>query len=88
MRQTLVVLLALAASGINAFQPNTPKFMPPAREAPIKEAATASFDDFLLENTAIPTDNTITAARKCGFCMGASNVDIFFHKISRSNMLP
>ena len=49
-------------------QPAPPQ--PVLREATIVNAEEATFFDVGLDDASIPFDDGITAARKCGFCMG------------------
>ena len=60
------LLLAAAYGFLN--QPAPPQ--PVLREATIVNAEEATFFDVGLDDASIPFDDGITAARKCGFCMG------------------
>ena len=60
------LLLAAAYGFLN--QPAPPQ--PVLREATIINAEEATFFDVGLDDASIPFDDGITAARKCGFCMG------------------
>ena len=60
------LLLAAAYGFLN--QPAPPQ--PVLREATIVHAEEATFFDVGLDDASIPFDDGITAARKCGFCMG------------------
>ena len=62
----LSLLLAAAYGFLN--QPAPPQ--PVLREATIVNAEEATFFDVGLDDASIPFDDGITAARKCGFCMG------------------
>ena len=60
------LLLAAAYGFLN--QPAPPQ--PVLREATIVNVEESTFFDVGLDDASIPFDDGITAARKCGFCMG------------------
>ena len=75
MRYFFVFLALFATASVAFFQsPIAPivKVQPPAVAAvPGAESSfTAALDDFGLDEDSIPTDETISPKRKCGFCIG------------------
>ena len=77
--KTLSLILSLAIIGIAAafFKAAEPHQVPPvAVEVPPRGGATflpqVAFVDEGLDNPNVQADDSIDAARKCGFCMGVS----------------
>ena len=68
-------LLALFATVSVAFvPPRTTAGFVKVQTPPVLDASTSTFtdalDDFGLDEDSIPTDDTISPKRKCGFCLG------------------
>ena len=75
--KNLSIILALAIIGVAAafFRPAQPHQAPAQVEIPrggFLFDSPSSFDEGL-DNPEVEADESITAARKCGFCMGVSH---------------
>lgn len=89
MKQHLSLILSLIVVGFAAafFRPAEPHQAPAAIEISrggfLFEAKQGLFDDEGLDNPSVQADENINPARKCGFCMGVSFINLFSSFLSR-----
>ena len=69
----LLAILGAAAGFFKAAVPHQETALPKAASAPEPNSISASFDEGL-DNPEIASDMNISPARKCGFCMGVSDI--------------
>lgn len=75
MKTTTLLLLAITGLSAAFFRPAQPHQQVAVVEIPRGGFFTTEKMEFVdegLDNPLIPADESITAARKCGFCMGVS----------------
>eukprot|EP00630_Chrysocystis_fragilis_P000389 CAMPEP_0197387408 /NCGR_PEP_ID=MMETSP1165-20131217/504_1 /TAXON_ID=284809 /ORGANISM="Chrysocystis fragilis, Strain CCMP3189" /LENGTH=72 /DNA_ID=CAMNT_0042912727 /DNA_START=36 /DNA_END=254 /DNA_ORIENTATION=+ len=72
MKKVITVLLAALAAAVALVPQHTARGVEATLHAAefFESSETIEFFDVSLDNAAIPDDNTISAARKCGFCIG------------------